>query len=66
MTVNVIAVTFHEPSKAYQALSILKELDREGRMELNSAAVVERNDTGQLQIPEDADNVDGEASWPAD
>jgi uncharacterized membrane protein len=59
MTVNVIAVTFDEPSKAYQALSILKGLDREGRIELKSAAVVERNATGQLQIPEDADNVGG-------
>lgn len=60
MTVNVIAVTFHEPSKAYQALSILKGLDRERRIELKSAAVVERNAAGQLQIPEDADNADGE------
>ena len=50
MTVNVIAVTFDEQSKAYQALSTLKGLDREGRIELKSAAVVERNTAGQLQI----------------
>ena len=60
MTVNVIAVTFDEPSKAYQALSTLKGLDREGRIELKSGAVVERGATGQLQIPEGTDNAGGE------
>ena len=60
MTVNVIAVSFDEQSKAYQALSNLKELDREGRLELMSAAVVERGADGQLRIPEDTDNAGGE------
>ncbi len=60
MTVNVIAVTFDEKSKAYQALSTLKGLDREGRLELESAAVVERDATGRLQIPEGQDNTEGE------
>ena len=57
MTVNVIAVTFDEQSKAYQALSTLKGLDREGRIELKSAAVVERNAAGQLHLPEGTDNA---------
>lgn len=60
MTVNVVAVTFDEQSKAYQALSTLKGLDREGRIELESAAVVERDATGRLQIPESQDNTAGE------
>ncbi|MGA9359117.1 MAG: DUF1269 domain-containing protein [Mycobacterium sp.] len=60
MTVNVIAVTFDERSKAYQALSTLKGLDREGRIELKSAAVVERDATGRLHIPEGTDNASGE------
>ncbi len=60
MTVNVVAVTFDERSKAYQALSTLKGLDREGRIELKSAAVVERDATGRLQIPEGTDNAIGE------
>jgi uncharacterized membrane protein len=60
MTVNVIAVTFDEQSKAYQALSTLKGLDREGRVELKSAAVVERDATGRLRIPEGVDNATGE------
>ena len=54
---NVVVVRFDEPSKAYQALSVLKERDAEGRIGLDSAAVVERSSTGELRVPEDADNV---------
>ncbi len=54
---NVVVVRFTEPSKAYQALSVLKECDAEGRIGLESAAVVERTPAGELRIPEDADNV---------
>ena len=38
---NVVVVRFTEPSKAYQALSVLKECD-EGRIALQSAAIAER------------------------
>jgi uncharacterized membrane protein len=54
---NVVVVGFTEPSKAYQALSVLKECDADGRIGLESAAVVERTATGELQISESADNV---------
>ena len=54
---NVVVVRFTEPSKAYQALSVLKECDASGRIELESAAVVERTPTGELQMPEETDNV---------
>lgn len=54
---NVIVVRFTESSKAYQALSVLKELDGSSRIGLESAAVVERTATGELHIPESADNV---------
>ena len=54
---NVVVVRFTEPSKAYQALSVLKECDAEGRIGLESAAVVERTPQGELRIPESADNV---------
>ena len=54
---NVVVVRFTEPSKAYQALSVLKECDAEGRIGLESAAVVERTAAGELRIPESADNV---------
>jgi uncharacterized membrane protein len=54
---NVVVVRFTEPSKAYQALSVLKECDAEGRITLDSAAVVERTASGELQYPENDDNV---------
>jgi len=54
---NVGVVRFTEPSRAYQALSVLKELDASGRIGLESAAVVERTAAGELSIPESADNV---------
>ena len=54
---NVVVVRFTEASKAYQALSVLKELDGSGRIGLESAAVVERTAAGELRIPQSADNV---------
>jgi uncharacterized membrane protein len=51
-------VRFTDPSKAYQALSVLKECDAEGRIGLESAAIVERTETGELRIPEGTDNVE--------
>ena len=53
---NVVVIRFTEPSKAYQALSVLKELNGSGRIGLESAAVVERTATGELRTPESADN----------
>ena len=54
---NVVVVGFTDPSKAYQALSVLKECDADGRIAVDSAAVVERTAEGALRIPESADNV---------
>jgi uncharacterized membrane protein len=54
---NVVVIRFTEPSKAYQAMSVLKESDASGRIRLESAAVVERTAAGELRIPESADNV---------
>ena len=48
---NVVVVRFTEPSKAYQALSVLKECDAEGRIALESAAVVERTAEGAAAHP---------------
>ena len=53
---NVVVVGFTEPSKAYQALSVLKECSAEGRIGLESAAIVERTEDGKLRIPESVDN----------
>ena len=54
---NVVVVRFTEPSKAYQALTVLKECDAAGRIGLESAAIVERTPTGELRIPDGTDNV---------
>jgi uncharacterized membrane protein len=54
---NVVVVRFTDPSKAYQALSVLKDCDAGGRIGLESAAVVERTASGELRVPESADNV---------
>ena len=54
---TVVVVGFTEPSKAYQALSVLKDCDAEGRIALESAAVVERTAAGELRIPESDSNV---------
>jgi uncharacterized membrane protein len=55
---NVVVVRFDEPSKAYQALSVLKDCDAAGRISLDSAAVVERTPDGQLRTPEGTDNME--------
>ena len=54
---NVVVVRFTEPSKAYQALTVLKECDANGRIGLESAAIVERTSAGELRIPDGTDNV---------
>jgi uncharacterized membrane protein len=56
-TENVVVVRFEEPSKAYQALSVLKQCDADGSIDLKSAAVVERSADGSLHIAEGADNI---------
>jgi uncharacterized membrane protein len=55
---NVVVVGFTEPSKAYQALSTLKECNADGRIGLESAAIVERTPEGELRIPEGTDNFE--------
>ncbi len=55
---NVVVVRFAEPSKAYEALSVLKGCDDDGRIGLKSAAVVERTQSGELRVPESADSAE--------
>ena len=45
---NVIAVSFEEDNNAYKALTVLKELDSEGRIGLQEGVVAERGDDGQV------------------
>jgi uncharacterized membrane protein len=50
---NVLAVNFAEDSKAYEALSLMKELDGQGQLELAGAAVVVRGDDGKVEIKDE-------------
>ncbi len=45
---NVIAVSFQEDSNAYEAMTRLKELDSQGQLGLQAAAVVARDENGQI------------------
>ena len=56
---NVVMVTFAENSKAYEALSVLKRADAEGRVAVLGAAVAERQPDGKIRVPEGADNILG-------
>jgi uncharacterized membrane protein len=45
---NVIAATFENGDAAYGALAELKQLDADGALDLHGAAVVTRDETGQM------------------
>jgi uncharacterized membrane protein len=54
---NVVVVRFIESSKAYEALSRLKDYAAQGRIGLDSAVVVERRAGGALRVAEGSDNL---------
>ncbi|HEY4751897.1 MAG TPA: DUF1269 domain-containing protein [Candidatus Limnocylindrales bacterium] len=54
---NVVVVRFRESSKAYEALSRLKDCDAQGRIGIESAVVVERSAGGALRVSDGADNL---------
>lgn len=56
---NLIAVTFEEDSKAYEALSRLNQARAAGRVGVVGAAVLERGPDGRISIPEGTDAVIG-------
>jgi uncharacterized membrane protein len=47
---NVISVSFDPDSNAYAALTALKELDSQNRLKVEAAAVVARDDDGELVV----------------
>jgi uncharacterized membrane protein len=47
---NVIAVSFAEDSKAYEALTTIKELGAQGQINVEQVAVVTRDDDGRVQV----------------
>jgi uncharacterized membrane protein len=56
---NLITVTFEEDSKAYEALSRLKQANSAGRVGVRGAAVVHRGADGRISVPEGDDAVIG-------
>jgi uncharacterized membrane protein len=56
---NVIAVTFNESGKEYQALSVLRQADLDGRVGVRGAAIIERRPGENIRIREGEDNVIG-------
>jgi len=60
---NVIAVSFPQSSSAYEALSNLKQLDGQGQVEVQGAAVVERAEDGQLTIKDRVTDEHAHATW---
>ena len=59
---SVLAVTFTEDSKAYEALSSLKELDDQGRLDLTGAAVVAHSKDGHLETKDQMGDTDLEGT----
>ncbi len=55
---NVISVSFDSDSNAYGALTALKELDSQGRLNVEAAAVVERGDDGKAVIKDRAGDAE--------
>jgi hypothetical protein len=62
---NVILVTFEEESKAYQAASVLKQADLEGRIVLQAIAIVQRTEDGTLRVKEGEVDDFPVATWTA-
>jgi uncharacterized membrane protein len=56
---NVVLVRFADQSKAYQALSTLKDIGADGRLQVRSAVLLERGPDGTIRVPEGADNATG-------
>jgi uncharacterized membrane protein len=55
---NVLSVSFDSDTNAYGALSKLQELDSQGRLNVEAAAVVERGDDGKAVIKDRAGDVE--------
>src|SRR3954452_662241 len=59
---NVLAVNFDEDSNAYEALSVLREMDGQGQLELAGAAVVVREQDGSVVTKDQMDDTDLEGT----
>ena len=55
---SVISVSFDPDSNAYAALTALKEMDSQGQLNLEAAAVVVRGEDGQIEVKDRVDSND--------
>jgi uncharacterized membrane protein len=55
---NIVVGSFPERSKAYEALSAVKQAGRDGRVDIKQIALVERTKDGQIQVPEGKDRME--------
>ena len=55
---NVISVAFDDDRSAYTALTTLKQLDTQGQLGVEAAAVVVRGDDGELVVKDQVGDVD--------
>jgi uncharacterized membrane protein len=56
---NVVVVAFADQSKAYQALSQLRQAGDAGRVEVRAAVLLERGRDGAVRVPEGEDVASG-------
>jgi uncharacterized membrane protein len=54
---NVLAINFTDDGNAYEALTTLKELDEQGQLELEGAAVVLRHEDGSIEIKDEVGDI---------
>ena len=62
---NVIVVSFEEEAKAYQAASVLRQADADGRIDMHAAAIVQRTEDGTLRVKEGEIEDFPAATWTA-
>jgi uncharacterized membrane protein len=54
---NVLAINFTDDGNAYEALTTLKELDAQGQVSLEGAAVVLRHEDGSIAIKDEVGDI---------
>src|ERR1700742_1685877 len=54
---NVLAINFTEDANAYEALTTLKDLDGQGQLGLEGAAVVLRYEDGSIAIKDEVGDI---------
>jgi len=56
---TIVAVRFAEPGEARRAMSELKQLDRDGRLRVREAALLERSGQGRIGVPGEGQDEEG-------